>query len=411
MTGSCLSNLECSVILVSDYYYFLFSFCSKCFSSSAQLAHLVMEMEGAGLDVDAADSQLPQSVEKEIHLTDAVQQHRDSGLPPEGLEHQQNMETNHPSAVRNHPLVVSVEAEGLQSVMRAGLQAMEADQSSSAVPVTQPQVFREASGAVMFTAPVMSLTMPLNGDTSQSSIVTVTMAQPQQPTPSTSQTFTTLQPVVSINPLLAAQPAISIVSMENGIVTVRSSDTGSAEDRTTSVQPANRGSGTDGTVTAQLMDVAAKTDRIVAAQSVAAGLGTDKTEPARGKSADPAAGVDAPQSHLHGSSLAGSELVEISSADVDSLVRSEIVEDAGHESESMDDVEESEQASSAGSSSSRWRRTETLKLVELYKEYQGFFEDKHYKKKTVCILVIDLQFKKDLIIIIILIKKKKNQFQ
>ena len=370
-------------------------------------------MEGAGLDVDATDSQLPQSVEKEVHLTDAAQQHRDSGLPPEGLEHQQNMETNHSAAVRNHPLVISVETEGLQSVMRAGLQVqdVEADQSSSTVPVTQPQVFREASGAVMFTAPVMSLTMPLNGDTSQSSIVTVTMAQPQQPTPSTSQTFTTLQPVVSINPLLATQPAISIVSMENGIVTVRSSDTGLAEDQTASVQSANRGSGTDGTVTAQLMDVAAKADRIIAAQSVAVGLGTDKTEPARGKSADPAAGVNAPQFHLHSSSLAGSELVEISSADVDSLVRSEIVEDAGHESESMDDVEESEQASSASGSSSRWRRTETLKLVELYKEYQGFFEDKHYKKKTVCILVIDLQFRKDLIIIIILIKNIMFQFQ
>ena len=396
-----------------------------------------------GVVTDASASQLLQPEEEEIHSADAT--HADSRLPPEGHE-RQHEETIHPSAIRHQPPVISDETGGLQSVPRASLQAQAADaDQSSAMSVTQPQLFMpEVRGTSTFTVPVMSFAVPLTvgAASEQSCMVTVTVAQQQPLSAATSsaQAFTTLQPVVSVHPLLAAQPGISIMSMENGIVAVRSSDTGSVEDRvvtipptdegsgtdsrvtmqlmdvgseagrivtprasdtesvedrTATIQPADKGSGTGDRVTTQLMDVESEAGRIITAQPVGAGSGEKETVNVSGRSAEPAAGIADSQSHLDGCSfLAESELVEIDSVDVDSLVRSEIAEaagDAGPGSESMDDVEESDQASSASGSSSRWHRAETLKLIDLYKEYQGFFEDKHYKKKTVC---ADLQFGK-----------------
>ena len=367
-------------------------YCSTCFRKTAQLAHYFAnrQTEMEGVSTDDSVPQLQQTVEKELHSADTMQQLRDSGLPPgeNGLQHE---ETNLPSAMGVQS-VVSVEGgdgAGVQSVSRAA----DTDQPFPAASSSaQPPLFSlpETSDASSFTAPFMTLTAPLHIDADSepepepepTPMMTASQPQPQRLTVDTSrclQTFSTLQPlpVVSVRSLPPAQPAVSIVSVENGIVTVTSADSGSIGSQAATVQSVGKGLVT--------------TAGMVTIQSFAAGFMEDEAvngvPGARSGVADPQSHKSQIRPDVGSYCFAESELVALDSVDVEGLVPSEIVGETGEvcpESEAMDGVELSDGASSACSSSSRWHRVETLKLIELYKEYQGYFEDKHYKKKTVC---------------------------
>ena len=78
--------------------------------------------------------------------------------------------------------------------------------------------------------------------------------------------------------------------------------------------------------------------------------------------------------------LAESQLVAMESTDASALVGPYIVQDASEEGSGN----EHDGCSFSTTSNSRWPHQETLRLIQLYKENQHYFMNKHYKKKTVC---------------------------
>ncbi|KAK7115055.1 hypothetical protein V1264_000998 [Littorina saxatilis] len=77
--------------------------------------------------------------------------------------------------------------------------------------------------------------------------------------------------------------------------------------------------------------------------------------------------------------FAATELVELDSETAEKVVQSAVIQ----ESSEADQTLSASSASSGSGVKPNWQRSETLKLIKLYKEYQGFFEDQRYKKKAV----------------------------